>query len=139
MIGGNTNIMEVPSTPPDILATIPRSFTTVAKPHINNSNKPATFSRVLLGINGIMRFTNQSLMAKNTNGNDASTDVPNASRAMNAKGSLALKLLRAKLCELDPKSFNARLTVPIVIVDINRYEIAVNLVNFNGSLSLSFN
>ena len=71
MIGGKTKTMDVPRTPPDMLATIPRSFTTVAKLHMKISNKPATFSRVLAGINGINRLTNQSLIAKNTNGNDA--------------------------------------------------------------------
>ena len=114
MIGGNTNIILDPNTPPATLPTTPMSVNLEARKEIRRSRSEAIrFIPPILGTLCTAWFTNQFLILKKIKGKEANTDVPKANRAKVPKGSLGEKEFKANEAELVPNKVRPRAMVPM--------------------------
>ena len=114
IIGGKTNIMLDPSTPPATEPTTPMSVNFEARRDMSTSSRVAIrFTPPICGMFLTACVTNQLRMERNIRGKLASTDVPKANLARVPRGSRGEKELRAKEADLEPNSLRPRATVPM--------------------------
>ena len=114
MMGGKTNIILLPNTPPATEPTTPMSVNLEARKDIRmSSNEDILLIPPMAGNLLTAWETNQFLIDKNISGKLANTDVPKANLASVPKGSFWEKEFSAKDADFGPNKTNPNATVPM--------------------------